>query len=85
MFRTAINVFQLCGNVKGIICSQVKTAFVNTNTIFWFLQTCVFACVEHTEKVFILFVKGGFLLSIETSVNHVQCVCVIHMGSFYLY
>ena len=54
MIRTAINVFQLCGNVEGIICSQAKPAIVNTNTIFWFLQL-VFLRVSNTPRRFLFY------------------------------
>lgn len=65
MFRTAINVFQLCGNVKGIICSQVKTAFVNTNTIFWFLQL-VFLRVSNIPRRFLFYLlRVAFYLALK--------------------
>lgn len=59
MFRTVIHVFQLCGNVVGITCSQVKTSNRKHEHHFLVPSTCVFACVENAEEVFILFLQDG--------------------------
>jgi len=80
MFRTAINAFQLCGNVEGIICSQVKPAIVNTNTIFWFLQL-VFLRVSNTPRRFLFYLlRVAFSLAFKQA-SIMLCLCYSH-GKF---
>lgn len=76
MFRTAINVFQLCGNFERIICSQVKPAIVNTITIFWFLQL-VFLRVSNTRRFLFYLLRVAFSLAFKQA-SIMLCLCYSH-------